>query len=46
MLKKAGGHRQIMDIWLVQIARDSDCKLATRDSGLLKNWPEDTVPVT
>lgn len=44
-LKEAAGHRQIMDIWLVQIARDHRCKLATRDGGILANWPADTVAV-
>jgi len=45
MLRKAEGHRQIMDTWLVQIARDAGAKLATRDAGSRTNWPEDTIPV-
>lgn len=46
LLRSATGHRQIMDIWLVQIARDAGCKLVTRDSGNHKNWPKDTFAVT
>jgi predicted nucleic acid-binding protein len=45
MLERATGHRQIMDIWLVQIACDSGVRLATRDAGTLANWPDDTVAV-
>lgn len=45
MLEKATGHRQIMDIWLVQIARDHGARLATRDGGTLANWPDDTIAV-
>lgn len=45
LLEKAAGHRQIMDIWLVQIARDSGCKLATLDAGMLSHWPELTMRV-
>jgi predicted nucleic acid-binding protein len=45
MLRSATGHRQIMDIWLVQIARDVGAKLATRDAGALANWPGDTIAV-
>lgn len=43
LLKVATGHRQIMDIWLVQIARDMGVRLATRDAGSIANWPDDTV---
>jgi predicted nucleic acid-binding protein len=43
LLEKAEGHRQIMDFWLVQIARDSGAKLATTDAGTLANWPALTV---
>lgn len=45
LLDKAKGHRQIMDTWLVQIARDTGHKLATRDAGTLTHWPEHTVRV-
>jgi hypothetical protein len=45
ILKKASGHRQIMDFWLVQIARDHGAKLATRDSGTISHWPEQTVAI-
>lgn len=43
ILEKATGHRQIMDFWLVQIARDCGAKLATADTGTLANWPALTV---
>ena len=39
LLKKAQGHRQIMDFYLAQVARDTGAKLATRDSGLLAEFP-------
>ena len=45
LLEKATGHRQIMDTWLVQIARDTGGKLATHDTGTLAQWPEQTVRV-
>lgn len=45
LLEKATGHREIMDTWLVQIARDTGFKLATHDKGALAHWPDDTVPV-
>lgn len=40
MLKKATGHKQVMDFWLAQIAQEQACKLATNDSGLAATWPE------
>ena len=45
MIEKATGHRQVMDFWLVQIARDAGAKLATRDVGTLTHWPEFTEKV-
>lgn len=45
LLEKATGHRQIMDTWLVQVARDTGYKLATHDTGLLAQWPEQTIRV-
>ncbi|EIQ00595.1 hypothetical protein OpiT1DRAFT_05143 [Opitutaceae bacterium TAV1] len=45
MLAKAQGHKQVMDIWLVQIARQEGCKLATNDAGTLVNWAADTVSI-
>jgi predicted nucleic acid-binding protein len=45
MLEAAAGHREIMDIWLVQIARDTGHKLATHDQGALFRWPKDTLAV-
>ena len=38
----ATGHRQIMDFWLVQTARDYGCTLMTRDQALNRTWPEYT----
>ncbi len=43
ILAKAQDHRQIMDFWLVQLAREAGCKLVTNDSGTLNHWPEDTL---
>jgi hypothetical protein len=40
MLSQASGHRQIMDFWLVQLAREAGAKLATRDEGTLVHWPD------
>jgi hypothetical protein len=34
-----------MDLWLVQIARDTGHKLATHDQGVLTHWPDETMPV-
>ena len=45
ILEKAQGHRQVMDFWLVQVARDAKAKLATRDAGTLRNWPDHTERV-
>jgi predicted nucleic acid-binding protein len=45
LLEEATGHRQIMDTWLVQIARDTGYKLATHDTGTLAEWPEQTIRV-
>ena len=38
----ATGHRQIMDFWLVQIARDHGYTLITRDQALNRTWPDYT----
>lgn len=45
LFRQAAGHRQVMDFWLVQIARDHSLKLATRDRGLLNTWPNDTQSI-
>lgn len=45
VLEQAVGHRQVMDFWLVQIARDCGAKLATSDAGTLAHWPTLTVKV-
>lgn len=43
LFSKAMGHRQIMDFWLVQVARDHGCTLVTRDVGLHRQFPETTL---
>ncbi len=40
LFHKATGHRQIMDFWLVQTARDNGYILITRDRALARTWPE------
>jgi len=45
LFAKAQGHKQVMDIWQVQLARQERCKLATSDTGILADWPDDTVRV-
>lgn len=45
IFRQATGHKQVMDFWLVQLARENNLKLVTRDQGLLQNWPLDTVEV-
>jgi len=42
-LKKARGHRQIMDFYLVQMASETGAKLVTRDNGLLAEFPSLTT---
>ena len=37
---RARGHKQVMDFWLVQLARQEGCKLATLDAGIRANWPD------
>ena len=36
----ATGHKQIMDLWLVQLSREHGYKLATRDHALVRNNPD------
>ena len=43
LLKTARGHKQVMDFYLVQVARDMGAKLATRDAGLLAAFPKIAV---
>jgi hypothetical protein len=45
ILKKASSHRQVVDFWLVHIARDQGAKLATRDAGTITHWQEQTVAI-
>jgi len=40
IIGRARGHKQVMDFWLVQIARQEGCKLVTLDAGTLANWPD------
>jgi hypothetical protein len=39
MLRKATGHKQVMDFWLAQLAAEHRCKLVTNDSSLADAWP-------
>ena len=41
-LRKAGGHKQIMDFYLIQTACAHHALLATRDRGTAAAWPEHT----
>ena len=36
---RVSGHKQVMDFWLVQLAKQEGCSLATNDAGTLANWP-------
>jgi predicted nucleic acid-binding protein len=45
IFQQATGHKQVMDFWLIQLAREHQLKLATRDQGLLQNWPKHTIGV-
>lgn len=40
MLKRATGHKQVMDFWLVQLAFEHGCRLATNDAALAAAWPD------
>lgn len=40
MLRKATGHKQVMDFWLAQIAAEQGCTLITNYSSLAEAWPE------
>ena len=42
LFERATGHRQIMDFWLVQTARDHGYTLMTRDHALNRTWPDYT----
>lgn len=44
-LGQAQGHRQVMDLWLLQIARDTRSRLATLDQGMLARWPKLAVGI-
>lgn len=45
-LKQARDHRQIMDFWLIQIARENKYVLATNDAGLASVWPDVAVRIS
>ena len=40
----AQGHRQIMDFYLIQTARDNALRLVTRDNALLAAFPKIATP--
>ena len=44
-LRKAEGHKQIMDFYLVQTAAAHGVRLATRDQGTLAAWPQHAIGV-
>lgn len=44
-LRKAEGHKQVMDFYQVQTAALHHVPLATRDGGTLAAWPEHTFEV-
>lgn len=44
-IARAERHRDVQDYYLVQIARDAGCRLATHDARLCRQWPEHTVRV-
>lgn len=44
-LKRAQGHRQIMDFYLVNVAFEHSAKLVTLDEGLRAEWPELTTGI-
>lgn len=45
IFNKAVGHRQVMDFWLVQLAKQEKCKLVTFDKALKSHWPDDVLLV-
>jgi predicted nucleic acid-binding protein len=45
IIGRAQGHKQVMDFWLVQLARQEACMLATCDAGLAANWPDGVVKI-
>lgn len=46
MLRQVQGHRQVMDSWLAQIAKEQGCRLATNDAALAVQWPDLVVRVS
>ena len=44
-LRKAVGHKQVMDFYLVQTATLHKVPLATRDRGILSAWPKQAFAV-
>ncbi|EIQ01928.1 putative nucleic acid-binding protein [Opitutaceae bacterium TAV1] len=44
-LERAQGHKQMMDFFLVNVAVESGAKFATRDGGILAEWPEFTQKI-
>lgn len=44
-LRKAQGHGQIMDFYLVNVAFEHSAKLVTLDAGIRANWPNLTAGI-
>lgn len=45
LLAQAGGHKLVMDLWLIQIAEENGCKLATGDAALAMHRPASVVRI-
>lgn len=45
LFSKATSHRQVMDFWLVQLAKQEAMKVATFDRALHSSWPEHVLLV-
>lgn len=41
--EKLQGHRQVTDAWIVELARRSDGKVATLDTGMVAAYPDDAM---
>ncbi len=41
LFSNAIGHRQVMDFWLVQLAKQEKLKVVTFDRALKSHWPDD-----
>jgi len=44
-ISRAEKHRDVQDFYLVQLAADAGCRLATHDARLCRQWPQLTRKV-